>query len=119
MTFNISNSTIANLNLGTVMGDLTASVQVLNQQGQNDLAREIQALTEALASADIGNDQRRDLLEHLSVVSKEVALPPDQRKLAPLRLSINALQQGLTIAGQLVALWQPIEHILKVTGVLS
>lgn len=119
MTLNISNSTIGNLNLGTVVGNLTASVNALNQQGQADLAREIKALAEALASTDIPNDQRRDLLEHLSVVSYEVTLPPDQRKPATLRLAIQALQKGLMIAGQLAPLWQPIEQILKATGIVK
>lgn len=120
MTFNISNSTIANLNLGNVVGNLAASVNVLNEHGQTDLAREIKALTEALAnSRDIPDDQRSDLLEHLSFVSREVALPPEQRNPAPLRSSIQTLQKGLTIAGQLAALWQPIEHVLKATGVLK
>jgi hypothetical protein len=119
MTFNISNSTVTNLNLGTVLGDLSASVQLLNNHGQNEFARQIQDLTEALASANIPDDQRREFLEHLAVVSSEVSLPPERRKIAPLRASITALRDGLANAAQLAALWPPIEHLLKSFGVLS
>ena len=35
-TFNISNSTLTNLNLGTVVGDLDGSIQQLNDAGRKN-----------------------------------------------------------------------------------
>ena len=119
MTLNISHSAIANLNLGTVVGDLTASVQTLNNHGQAELADTIKTLAEALAkSSELRADQQKELLEHLSFVSTEVALPPDQRKMGPLRSSISALRSGLENLATLAALWQPVEQILKSAGLL-
>ncbi len=78
-TFNISNSTIANLNLGNVVGDLNSSIQNLNTEGCNELAKEIRNMTEAIASSkDLKDDARRELLEHLAVVSAEAAIVPPQ-----------------------------------------
>jgi hypothetical protein len=119
MTINISNSTIAALNLGTVMGDLTASVQNLNNHGQQELARLIQSIAESLvASTELQQIQRKELLEHLSVVSTEVALSPENRKMGPLKSSVTLLREGLAGVAQLSALWSSVEHILKTTGIL-
>jgi hypothetical protein len=118
--FNISGSTIAGLNLGTVLGDLNASVQILNNQGRKEFADAIQALAEALAaSADLQEAQRRELLEHLSVVSTEVTHPPETRKMGPLKSSIAALREGIAQLAQLAGLWSTVEQILKTTGILS
>jgi hypothetical protein len=120
VTLNISNSTIAGLNLGTVVGDLNASVQSLNSHGQPDLANAISRLAEALAtSQEVQADRQKELLEHLALVSTEMALPSEKRKMGPLRSSINALREGVALAGQLAALWTPVEQILKTTGVVS
>src|ERR1039457_4178773 len=58
-TFNISNSTIANLNLGTVVGDLNSSIQQLNVEGRKELAEEFRKMTEALGSSQELNDDAR------------------------------------------------------------
>jgi hypothetical protein len=119
VTLNISNSMIAGLNLGTVVGDLNASVQILAGHGEKNLADAIKALAEALAaSAELQADRRKDLLEHLSAVSADLAQPPEKRRMAPLRSSINAMKEGLALATQLAALWTPVEHVLKATGVI-
>jgi hypothetical protein len=119
-TFNISNSTIANLNLGTVLGDLTVSMQNLSNQGQERLAEAIGELTGAIGkSAEIQDPQRKELLEHLSVVSEETARPAEKRKMGPLRSSIAFLQNGVTAVTQLATLWVPIERLLKATGLLD
>lgn len=116
---NISHSTIANLNLGTVVGDLTASIQSLVGQGQDDLADALRRLTEAItASNELGDAQRKELLEHLSLVSTEAALPPERRKNGPLKSSIAFLQTGLSTVAQLAGVLSTAEQALKAFGVL-
>jgi hypothetical protein len=120
VTFNISNSTIASLNLGTVVGDLMASVQILSTHDQKGIADAIQALAEAIAaSAQLQGANQKELLEHLSLLSTEVALPPEKRRMGPLKSSIAFLREGLADVAQLAALWQSTEQILKSMGVLS
>ena len=117
---NISESTIAALNLGTVVGDLNASIQTLNKHGQGKLAGLIQRLTEAIAgSTEVQDAARKELLEHVSFVSTEAALPPEKRKMAPLKSSLAFLRETLTTVSQLAALWPPIERVLKATGILT
>jgi hypothetical protein len=118
VSVNISHSTIAGLNLGTIVGDLTACVQVLEHHGHQEVAGQIQKLAETVAaSPDLQEAQRRDLLEHLSLISTEAGLPPEKRKLAPLRSSLAALKSELETAAELAVLWPPIEHLLKSMGV--
>ncbi len=119
MTFNISHSTIASLNLGTVVRDLTASFQSLVGQGQDDLAEALRGLTEAIAASKaLGDPQRKELLEHLSLVCTEVALPPERRKTGLLKSSIAFLQTGLSTVAQLASLMLTAEQALKAFGVL-
>jgi hypothetical protein len=47
----------------------------------------IKEMTEAIASSqDLGDDARKDALEHLAVVSAEAAMPPEMRKMGPLNI---------------------------------
>ena len=118
-TFNISNSTIANLNLGNVVGDLNASIQQLNTEGRKDLAEEVKKMTEGLGSSqDLDDLKRKDMLEHLALVAEEAAKPPEKRKLGPLRASMEALKSGVTVGTQLLTLWQGVEHALKAAGII-
>lgn len=119
MTINISQSTVATLNLGTVVGELNSSIQTLTNAGQDDLAKSIQQLTEAItASLHSEEPLRKDLLEHLALVSAEAALPAERRKMGPLRSSIGILRSSLSVATELFTLWQAVEHTLKAAGVL-
>ena len=118
-TFNISNSTIANLNLGNVVGDLNASIQRLNAEGRKDLAEEVKKMTEGIGSSqDLDDLKRKDMLEHLALVAEEAAKPPEKRKLGPLRASMEALKSGVTVGTQLLTLWQGVEHALKAAGII-
>jgi hypothetical protein len=92
VVLNISNSTVAALNLGIVIGDLNASVQVLNNEGQKDLAQAVEKLAEEVVSiAGLQDAVRRDLLEHLSFISEQLSLAADRRKVGPLKSSIETL----------------------------
>ena len=105
-SIHISNSTIATLNLGTVVGDLNSSIQNLTNQGHADMATAIQRLAEAIAaSQELQDAQRRDLLGHLSLVGTEAEHPAESRRAGLLKSSISFLQTGLNITGQLATLW--------------
>ena len=118
-TINISNNTIATLNLGSIVGELNSSIQTLTNAGRDELAQSVRRLTDAIAALpDLSDTLRRDLLEHLAFVSTEVALPTEKRKMGPLQSSIEALKSSVAVASQLVTLWQPVEHALKAVGII-
>jgi len=116
---NISHSTVGNINLGNVIGDLNSSIKQLTAEGYRELGDALQNLGEAiLASKEIGNSEKKDLLEHAAFVSGEMALPSEQRKMGPVKTSIEALKSGVQVATQLVGLWQAVEKALQMMGVL-
>ena len=115
----ISNSTISNLNLGNVVGDLNSSIQQLSTEGRNDLAEALRKLTEAVGASEQMNDEvRKEVLEHLSIVSGEAAKPAGSRKMGPLKTSLEAVKSGVALGTQLLTLWQGVEHALKAAGVI-
>jgi hypothetical protein len=120
LTVNISQSTIAALNLGTIVGDLTGTIHSLSNSGHQDLAEALGRVTEAVAtSSEIPDSTRKNLIEHLAFVASESAAPSEHRKMGPLRASISTLQSGLTIATQLTGLWTAVEHALRAMGVVQ
>lgn len=115
----ISNSTISNLNLGNVVGDLNSSIQQLSTEGRNDLAEAVRKLTEAVGASEQMNDEvRKEVLEHLSIVSGEAVKPAGSRKMGPLKTSLEAVKSGVALGTQLLTLWQGVEHALKAAGVI-
>ena len=115
----ISNSTIGNLNLGYVIGDLNSSIQMLDAQGDATASKLREFVDMIKSSGELDESAKKDVLEHLSVIASEAAKPADQRKMGPLRTSIEAIKSGLSIGNQLLMLWQGVEVALKTAGVLS
>jgi len=120
MTVSISNSHIASLNLGSVVGDLNGSIQNFATAGHSDLAEAIRRLGEAIGSSIELNDMsRKDLLEHLALVSSEAARSPDARKPGPFKTLTAAMKAGVGFSTQLLTLWNGVEQALKAHGIIS
>ena len=116
----ISNSTITNLNLGTVLGDLNASVQSLQNNGAPQIADIIQKLTSGISnSTAIKDADRKDLLENLALISNEVSSEPDKRKPGLLKASLSFMTVGLAAAIELVPLCHDLHEKLKAAGFIS
>jgi hypothetical protein len=117
---NISHSTIANLNLGTVVGDLNSSIQVLTTGCHNQLGEALRQLTEAIgSSSELADTDKKEVLENLACVSEQAALSTENRKLGPLRASWSAIKNGIGTAKDLVDLALKVEDALKEAGVIS
>ena len=62
-TVNISNSTVGNVNLGNVIGDLNGSILDLNTTGSTGLADGFKRMTEAIiASKELDGEAQKELL---------------------------------------------------------
>ena len=118
LTVNISQSNIAALNLGTIVGDIHGAIHNLYGAGHQDLADAIKKLIEALTqTSEMTHQVKREMLEHLAFVASESSVLPEHRKMAPLRASIKALQTGLGVASQIVGLWNAVASALTSAGV--
>jgi hypothetical protein len=118
-TFNFSNNTVANLNLGSVIGDLNGTIQQMEETGQEGLAEAITELTAAVgASNELKEGAKKELLEHLSVVSEEAVKAPEKRKMGPLKTSIEAIKSAILVGTQLLSLWNGVEHELQAHDII-
>ena len=102
-----------NINLGNVLGDLSTSVQTLNQSNQKDVAAAIQKLVEAIQSSDEMNDAvRPDYLEHLATVSEQVAKPPEQRRIATFTNAVGNLASIASVALEIAPVYHQLMTVL-------
>lgn len=113
----ISDSNVGNINLAPVIGSITASIQALPNQAAKELAKQ---LTEGIESAqEIEIQQKKDLLDHLSVVTSEAAADASSRKMSVLKTSYDYLKSGLSGATNLLKLWNEFEQSLRSAGIDS
>lgn len=76
----VNNSIVGTINTGSI-GTVDQSISALVQIGEPNLAEAIKTLSEAiLQSGDLTRNQRNELIESLSVISKEVATPKETRQ---------------------------------------
>ena len=76
----VNNSVVGTINTGSV-GSIDQSISALVQLNEPDLAQAFKALSEAiLQSDDLSKNQRNELIESLSVISREAATPIEQRQ---------------------------------------
>jgi hypothetical protein len=120
VTFNLSNSTIAALNLGNVLGDLTASVQNLETHGAPKIADAIEKLASAISeSKEIKDADRKDLLENVALVSNEVSSEPDRRRPGLLKSSLGFITASLATANELIPVVHELHEKLKAAGIIN
>ena len=76
----VNNSVVGTINTGSI-GTVDQSISALIQLGDPQSAEAFKSLTEAiLQSGDLTRNQRNELIEILSVLSKEAATPPQTRE---------------------------------------
>lgn len=76
----VSNSVVGTINTGSI-GTVDQSISALVQSGDNELAQAIKKLSEAiLKSGDLTRNQKNEVIESLSVISKEAASPKEARQ---------------------------------------
>jgi hypothetical protein len=76
----VNNSVVGTINTGSI-GTVDQSISALMQSGEPALADAIKGLSEAiLQSGDLTRNQKNELIESLSVISREAATPPAARQ---------------------------------------
>jgi len=102
---NIQGSTVAALNLGTVMGSIQATVATL-QQGDPEMATALRTLIEAVVADDSLGDGRRDVIESLSQVGEEATKPEIQRRTGLVKTLLAGVAAALTQSANVAQIWQ-------------
>ena len=107
----VNNSVVGTINTGSI-GTVDQSISALLQSGEPALAEAIKGLSEAiLQSGDLTKNQKNELIESLSVISKEAATPKDARQntvalsLLEKAMKVTALANDITNVCQK---WWPV-----------
>lgn len=107
----VNNSVVGTINTGSI-GTVDQSISALVQSGEPALAEAIKGLSEAiLQSGDLTQNQKNELIESLSVISKEAATPKDARQntvalsLLEKAMKVTALANDITDVCQK---WWPV-----------
>lgn len=112
----VQNSNIANLNLGTQVGTITAALESISHQGGtgSQFADAIKQLTEAVVSQPTMSDaEKREVVDVLSTLAEEGAKQPEQRSMGRLKAAVAWLPTAIAVAANLVALWNKFEPIIR------
>ncbi len=98
-------STIGELNTRNIQS-VDASITNLKQSGSEQLADAITILTDSvIASSDLQNKTKDDLIEILSFISSEATAPPEQLRKAIAKSVIKKFEDTISVSAKLNKLW--------------
>lgn len=110
VTLNISQSQVAALNLGQIVGNIQAVVSGLQESGQGEVATALRQLAEAIAQeAALSNELRREAMELVSAMGEEFARPEAERRPGVLRAIGARLGQIGRAAGGVYAAYELVK----------
>ena len=106
---------VGNLNTGTVIGNMDATMKVLRKTGHQNLEMEMKRLIDAIQqSADISSETKCEITQNLGLLSEQVVLPAERRNRSLLAATTASLGRGLSTVGSLASIWSVCEPLLKV-----
>ena len=102
----VNNSVVGTINTGSI-GTVDQSISALIQLGEPESAEAFKSLTEAiLQSCDLTRNQRNELIEILSVLSKEAATPPQTRENSVARTLLDKAIKISSVANDITDICQ-------------
>ncbi|HET6841757.1 MAG TPA: hypothetical protein VFK06_08735 [Candidatus Angelobacter sp.] len=114
-TIHIENSSIANLNLGSQIGTITASLNqvVEGDQSQKEFAQALQEFTQAVIRASLSDADKKEVVETLSLLATEATRKPEERSKGILKAAVAWIPSVVSTATQLVTLWDKVTPIIR------
>jgi hypothetical protein len=114
-TIHIQNSNVANLNLGSQIGNITAALQHISEgdRSQKDFARAMEELTQAVVAASLADADKQEIVDALSTVTDQAAKKPEARSKGTVKAVVAWLPTALSTASQLMTVWDKVGPIIK------
>jgi hypothetical protein len=118
ITLNISQSSIANLNLGSQVGQIQSAVGGLHDKGLQEIAAAIKELTESIVN-EVRLDvvPKREAVEMVSVISEEIAKPEAERRSSVLRMAGTGVRAIVMHVDKLAAAYELVRIAARSLGV--
>jgi hypothetical protein len=102
----VSGGVVGSINTGSI-GRLDVTITAIKGTGQSDLAEALTRLSEAvIASVDLAQLQRDEMVELLGALASEIATPPEQRRNSIGRTLLARLRELISGAADLTTIWQ-------------
>lgn len=113
ISINISGQ-VGNVNLGSVHGDLNASLNTLVEKGGDELALSIKELTESIIGSELLNQaEKQETIEQVDELARQAALPTEERKAGIINSIISSIDSTLQTAEVIFPLWQRAQTIFR------
>lgn len=111
----IENSSIANLNLGSQIGNINASLEQISEGGesQTEFAHVLKEFTQAVVSATLADANKKEVVEALSTIAEEATKKPDERSKGILKAIVAWIPHALGTAADLTTLWDKFGPTIK------
>ncbi len=101
----LDSSTIGVLNTRNIQS-VDVAVTTLRQSGNDQLADAIKILTDSvIASKDLQNKIKDELIEILSFISSEMTAPPERQRKAIAKSVIKKFEDTISVSAKLTQLW--------------
>jgi hypothetical protein len=113
MKIDITKSNVHQLNLGTVLGDMSSTVTTLAQSGHAEIAAALKALAEEVATCVELGLARKDVLENLAFIGQQATQPIGGRKQGLLRAAIGHVQSAVQMIGTLSQAWATFRPLVE------
>jgi hypothetical protein len=101
---NVSNSTVGVLNTGNIHR-IDNALTILKSGAEADLGEAIKGLSQAILSSQIGNKEKDEALEILSVLSAEATSPKAKRRASTMKVLWSRLKEIVGMANDLAQAW--------------
>lgn len=109
ITININQSTVANLNLGKQLGDISIAVESISSQNSAAsqlFAEALKAMTEAIAnSTELKDKAKSEATQVLAHIASEAQKPQEQRMLGPVKTMLLGFPTIIGTVSSLTNLW--------------
>ncbi len=110
---NIQGSTVAALNLGSVMGNIQAAIVSLEDRGNKELAQSLKDAIEKVAAAEELGEQRREVIDSLTTIGEEAAKPQTERRPGVVKSLMKSVGTALGPAANLAQIWTALAPLIE------
>jgi hypothetical protein len=110
----VQGSTIGQLNMGEVVGNIETNLKAVTGPSAEELAQVLKSLVEAIAAdGALPDDAKREALQNIDVLASAAAQAPARRAIGPVKAVLTATGALLAAGSSAVSIWQAAEPLLR------
>lgn len=114
ITFDLTNSQIGTINLGSIIGNVQNHLTALNDPAAAEVRDGLARLTQAAIDAeDLEDGAREELLEHIDLLAEEAQKHPAERRLAITRSVLGIVATTVPAVTTLSEVWTGVAPTLE------